>query len=173
MTITLTVAVFGWLWTLLIHSRELKRSEISKVKDKLIAEVTDMASWIIKSIQESESFTADDLEFLERKQAAQSVQIDTKIKFFNGMCKCNLIEEEKVVPFWNIDLRELGSLDRSSILEDVSDFIEHVEIVYLDHFFNMGFLERVWKTHRSEMLGFILVGVALYIFLLLVEWVVF
>lgn len=168
-TLTITLAFIGWLYLLFLNNRALKRSEIGRLKDDIIAQLLDGSEWLIKEVKDiSKSNSGNDAiknlvsvalninrqKKLESEQiwTAKITQIELKSNLLNKLAKCELIDLKNLNALRDIDFI-VTPPSRREIIELTSDFIENTETKYHDFFFNMDIFEALVTRHKYSTLG--------------------
>jgi hypothetical protein len=167
-SIEFVVIVFGWAFLFYLNNRTLRRSEISRLKDRLVERVEAIRSWYVDEIRLDVDGKCR--MSLEQNLAAQITQIELRMKQLNFYIGCEVVDFEDLASIREID----NDIDRSTqdIVESVhyefSNLIENIEISYDSYFGVQSFLRRMWLSRKYEIsggvMGLIMLSCLFYVF---------
>ncbi|SIQ14358.1 hypothetical protein [Marinobacterium stanieri] len=146
----LYIAIIGWLIVLLLNNRTLKRSEISRIKDRLIDKLDSCISWLDSEIN-SDAFEPS---LAEVQLSGKATLIELKVRQLNHYVGTELLPVSEIS---NIRALDVFQPNKAELLveatETISDLIEKVEIRYDEFYFSTPLPKRLWMSHRQTMMG--------------------
>lgn len=140
-------AILGWIYLLYLNNRTLRRSEISRLKDRLVDKIEKLEP---SYIEESDRLPTSDPLLLEHFLATKTTHIELRIAQLNHYIGTNIVPVDKLLPLREFDTSEK---DPSTLREIISDLIEQIEQCYDQHFVHRNFLARLWLTRKPEIFG--------------------
>lgn len=142
--------VVGWLYLFLLNNRTLKRSEISRLKDRLVDKINTECAWCINEIQRESPSNQ-----IEQIFSGKLTQIELRLNQINHYVGCELLKERMLFKLRDIDLLGSDSVENKvhMIYSESADLIEHIEHSYDVHFVSTNILLRFWISCRLEILG--------------------
>lgn len=146
------LVIFGWLILLLLSNRSLRRTEISRLKDKIIDNLQSLCDWYK---MESE---CDQPLKVEEYISAKITQIELRIQQFNNYCESTVISPDPLQKIREFDTtKKIPKSDKAyDFFSICSDLIEHVEVSYDMQFYRKSWIKRVLKPTHEETIVIIL-----------------
>lgn len=150
---TILVAVFGWIYLFYLNNRTLRRSEISRQKDRLIERLESVRSWYIDEIRLD--FEGSNRLSLEQNLSAHVTQIELRIRQLNYYIGTQIVGVENLSNIRGIDNGKDRPVNEiiGSVHSEFSDLAENIELSYDRFFEGNNLLTRIWVNCRSELLG--------------------
>jgi len=150
------IAIVGWIFLFYLNNRTLRRSDISRQKDRLVERVDAIRDWYIDEIRLDEA--GGNRMSLEQNLSAQITQVEIRIKQLNNYVKCEIVNPEILAKIRGIDNSSSRCL--REIIEEVhiecSDLNESIELAYDKFLGEKNLLRRLWFSCRYELMGGIL-----------------
>lgn len=143
------IAVLGWLYLYYLHTRTLRRTEISRIKDRLVARIEEIQTWYLQQL----SSDCDDVTLLESLLATKVTHVELRILQINHYVGRDLIPIEWLTPLRALEVLPNNRESVSAINQICADLIEGIETSYDSLFFRKNFFARFWNTRKEEILG--------------------
>lgn len=147
------IAVFGWIFLFFLNNRTLRRSDISRQKDRLVERVDTIRNWYVDEIRLDED--GKSRMSLEQNLSAQVTQIEIRIKQLNYYVRAEIVSPEILARIRGIDNSASRAL--REIIEEVhvecSELNEAIEVAYDDFFRDRNALRRFWLAYGYELSG--------------------
>lgn len=141
----------GWGFLFYLSNRTLRRSEISRLKDSLVAQIKKDTDWLNSQLLDAENKTLQ----TEQLFTSRITQIDFHISQLNTYSRFKLIDENCLLSLWDLDIFQLKSSDKYTLeINDIScDLIESIETSYTNNLFKTSFIRRWWLMNKPEIFG--------------------
>lgn len=144
------IALAGWAFLFYLHNRTLRRSEISRLKDRLVDKVENTYEWLVKELEDE---SCDRL-VLESNLSAKVTQVELRVRQLNHYVRCEIVTTENLAILRNIDVAQSNKQYLINIAnEAIADTIESIESSYDSHYFEQSYLTRVWKSRKEDLFG--------------------
>jgi hypothetical protein len=168
----------GWGLLIYLHNRTLRRAEIARLKESLIAQILEFSDWTINKLTTTEinhlgqwvtnkliSKKINPLK-VELLLTAKTAQLDLKLLQLNQYSRIEILPPELFSSLRDIDTDELISNENIEIYitELTSELIEIIETRYADTLFNINYFRYLYLFRRPEILG-ALFGICLLSFI--------
>lgn len=157
---------FGWIFTFYLSTRAIARSEISRLKDRLVDRIEKNIDWFNTEINKSV-----ELLYLESEIGARATQLDLRFTQINHYAKCEILELDWLTPLRDFNL--FSQAEKKEITRDFQglayDLIEKIELSYDCHFYKSSYFNRLIKRNKYLLLGVFIGLFAMYIFILLLQ----
>lgn len=159
---------FGWGLLIYLHSRTLRRAEISRLKDAIVKQLSDFVEKIKSEIKKDKV----DFLVLEEEVSAKSTQIEFKIKQLNSYSRLEIVSPSKIASLRNIALENIKdkSLVEKTFNDVENDLIEHIESQYIEKMFKTNFFRHLYINRRPEIWGALFPLIILVLFFKILDF---
>lgn len=148
----LFIAFLGWVFGFYLSNRSNRRTEISRLKDRLVDKIEKVSAWYVGEIIEDDCNKM----LVEQVFVNKISQCETRMLQFNKYVGCNIFQVEWMGELRKIDFEKFSE-DPTVFLVDVHDkfsrVMDEIEGAYDAHYIQTNFLNSMWKTHGNSMLG--------------------
>jgi hypothetical protein len=155
-TFQLIVQVSTWIFLYLLHSRTLRRSEISRLKEQIVTSLSTYPAWIEKILQK-ELVTISDV---ENYVAAANARLDFLSTNLNRHAKCEILPAECISKLTGVAIKDshiasikgIKEIERTTF-DITSDLIEKIEIKYTEKMYTDNALKMLFNEYTPELKG--------------------
>jgi hypothetical protein len=152
-SLQVVLVLIGWVILFYLNNRTLRRSEISRIKDRLIERIDAVRSWYVDEVR----LDSDGLNrlSLEQNLSAHVSQIELRMGQLNDYLGVDILDFDSLAHIRTIDNDKSRPLQE--IIEEVHvkflDLSERIEVSY-DRFFGSRWsFKKIWLVFRYELLG--------------------
>ncbi len=158
----LFIAVLGWIYSTYLSYRSGRRTEVSRLKDRLVDKVEKAGQWYVDSIKGAalDSMTE---QILTNKVS----QCETRLRQINTYVGCEICSVEIFKSLRDIDPSQYSANSRQFICdvhEIFASTIDKIEEGYDLHFVKSNFFAQLWRTQKDFLLGAVIALESIYFF---------
>ncbi|CAM3547958.1 hypothetical protein [Shewanella pealeana] len=163
-----SVQILSWLFIFYLHIRNLRKSEISKLKENILTTLDKLPETYCKKLDYDEISVLDAEETLSMLVNRIEFQVISLNKYANKI----IFEPSRLSVLRSIELTEHNlkkeSIDRhkleKSILEKISDLTEEIESSYITETYSKNPLRSFIETRRYEIKGATFGALLIYVY---------
>lgn len=149
----------GWFFLLFLSNRVIKRTELSRLKDQLIEQVSDLSRWMEDELSKNSRSPLE----LEDFYTARITRIDLLFQQFNRLAKYKLFDEDWLLELFDLNIEEIHKTKNIDKLHTIQrDIIEHIEISYHSALFKLNFFRNLYLNFKPELAGALFALAILY-----------
>lgn len=144
------IAIIGWLLIVILNNRTLRRSEISRLKDRLVDKIQSIEAAIDAELDSEPNPLC-----IENLISTRATHIELRVAQLNEYARHTLVGEEHIVQLRDFDIFSISDKSKVKIgLRSItSDLIESVESNYDSFFLKQNPFARLWHSRKPEIFG--------------------
>ncbi|MCG9697440.1 hypothetical protein [Shewanella sp. Isolate11] len=157
-SLQIMVQIFTWLFLYTLHSRTLRRSEISRLKEQIVESLSKYPTWLMEILEKPNIEISD----VDNYVASAIARFDFQSTNLNCYAKCQIFPIENLAKLGGIEIKEnhLSSTpDKKNIEKQAfnitSDLIEETEISYAKKMHNENTIRMLTNEYMPEIKGVI------------------
>lgn len=157
------IAVLGWAYGYYLSNRSSRRSEVSRLKDRLVDKLDKTLSWYVDEVSDTAMTPVE----LEQVLADKVSQCELRINQFNKYVGVEIIDSSILATIRDIDVSCCIADKRApaSIYTLFANTIESIECSYDEHYINLSLQKRLWLEYGPELKGVFMAGVTLLVYI--------
>ncbi|GIU15645.1 hypothetical protein TUM4261_32970 [Shewanella sp. c952] len=152
------VQVATWIFLYILHSRTLRRAEISRLKEQIVDSLSSYPAWLILILNKEKISISD----VENYVASAITRLDFQSENLNSYGKCQIFPTADLAELASIEINKqhLTSVSDKSRIERIafditSDLIENTEISYAKRMHKDNSIKMLFNEYNPELKGII------------------
>jgi len=171
--------LFGWGFIFYLHSRNLRRTELGRLKDSFLGQLKSDFEWLNKKVKhtidnkvETTKYQASTLQ-IEEIVASKIAQLEEKIEHLNLIYKRKAFDPAMLSEFYSLNIFDLMKADdyerRLNIIE--TSIVTKINTYYSHNLYLNSNIQNFCKAYKEEFLGAIFGSILILIWtLIFIVW---